>query len=869
MERLKSMVELLGRGEVERALEEARRHWAEAPDSDDKKAQDVVKSLRHLYAHLCVPPVHAFLRGAREALAPEAVEQLRHGMDAAFRKTTQWAETIGGLRHERLARELRADIRSNRLKDAALRVQAMVAAAREDESRNEIAAYLGSTFGTLDHDQDKVQELLDAIHNAPGRFGLTVEQAESLRRTRDQVFGRLGAMGLEGREREFNRALTQGIVDLRNRLTLEMAAGEPTEEETAAFFEELHAIARAVALAGLADGWIDATALYVEVAPRDPRAVGPAAAGEERLFLSLNPRQRLVCVRALRRLGGVPAMPKAYLRFAESPAALPYIIPAVEVMGGLGCREFSAFLVKAWRDKSVADPRFSCVDALGRLEDEAAAKLLMARYRQLTKAKPFDPPKRREAEAISTALGRIARGRTVSPERRNAITREAIDNTPAADTRMGLRVALDFFSLQPDTLEDSLIVWAVERIVQGLWSQDLRPEAARADEGRASMLGFRQSMVDLAVRLDRRALRSFLREIEPYSMRYSGAFYAVAEILEAIGDITAIGLLRKLTLAAWMASDEPVSKYFRDTYYDTAGGEVKPLSRDKVIHALLHAIAKIGGHEAIAFLVETARQVRARQLDVPGDDTASFLMSQLMEHGREVAEETTAREDSPQRETAARGADNPLALAGVEDVVAALRAFYLLPKTRRERKVAAIQEIARRRHSAAIDLLLDQLTEKDSLIRSAAVTALLEFAAPGANQATLKHLGEALLARLEAASPDERPAIRQLLMRLNPRREPFRSLILGASESETRAATKAELSRIIRVTGIFQAPDEGALDALPVGGEEPAEAMVDPGKAAAAAMEARRQYFLARKAWIAGGVRIMSNFSFIILSPLS
>jgi len=866
MDHVQGMVELLLRGEVERALEEARRHYAESGASEDWSNQAVIKGLNHLYTRLVVAPVHECLRQAAETLKPSQAQALRAALEGRIKKTEEWAQTMAALRRERLARELRAAIRGRRLKEAAQRVCDMTELARGDQDKNAVVGHLASTLGTLDHAQDKVDKLLEAIQSSPSRFGLSPDQVLALAQARDRQYAHLASMALEGREREFTRALSQAIVDLRSSLTLEMAAGEPTEEETAAFFEELHSILRAVWLAERRDGLTDAIALLVEITPRDPRSVGPAVAGEERLFLSLNPRQRLCAVRALRRLGEIPRIPKWFVQFAESDAARPCLISIVEVMGGVGRREFCDFIVRVWRDNSVADPRFSCIDALGRIEQEAAANLLMRRFAQLLQSRPFDPPKRREAEAISTALGRISRSRDIPSPRRNEIVQEALRRVPASDTQMGLRAAMDFFSYKPEELGDDLIVWAAERIVAALWSQDTRHEQARADKGRAALLGFRQQMVDLAVRLGPRAQQPLLKAAEPFSQRFSGAYFALAEILEKIGNQTALPLLKKLVFNAWMASDEAASKYFRETYYDPADGALKPMTRDKVIHALLYAISKACGKPGMAYLVETARQIRAKQLDVPGQESAKLLMDLLLTHGPVVEEEGTGPGELAEGGSASGPAapDNPFANAPIEEAAQALRARYFRPKARREKKILAIQEIARQRHAEALDLLADHLTDPDPWIQSAAATALQDFAAPGVRESTQRRLGELLIDRLGGKKDEERQAARQLLLRLNPRREPFRTQILRAWEMEPQGALKAELSRLIRASGIHgtagsgmgqEMPIAAALDVLSGANAEGAASESAEHAKAASIHEARRQFYLARKAWIESGKR--------------
>jgi len=819
----------------------------------------------HLYTHLAIAQVHAFLRHAPEVLEPERASAVRDSLEAAVRATDEWRQRLVGLRRERLARELRVAIRSKRLREAGRCINEMAAMAGESvEGRSALVGYLASTMGTLDHDQDKVDSLIGSIDSSPAKYGLSGAEVGDLREARNRQFAALQGMALEGREREFTRVITQAIVDLRNKLTLEMAVGEPTEEETAKLFHELHGIFRAVAMTGSAEFLIDATQILVEITPRDPRAVGPAVEGEERLFLNLNPRQKLCCVRALRRIGDVGRIRNLYLKFAESANAKAYLISVVEIMGGLGCKEFSSFVLKIYRDRSVADPRFSCVDALGRLEDEAATAVLSGRISSLLRARPFDPPKRREAEAILSALGRIARNPSVSPARRGEIVSSVIDDIPESDSQMGFCAVRDFFSLATDTLDIGLIDWAMSRIVFAMWGQDQRPEFARGGEGQEADLGFRHEMVGLATRMGERGLQPFLNAVQPYAGKYSGAFYAVAEVLERVGNETALPLLQTMTLNALMADDNQGSKYFKETYFDPADQQLKPLGRDKVVHALLHATVAKGGEMGVGHVVDLARQARAKQLEVPGDQTASYLMQILMEHGSEVDARASLAEEDPNSisATVAAAADNPLAGAHIDEVIDALKPRLLMGKARRSKRIQAIQEIARRRSVDGIEPLVAIVGDKDSIINSAAATALLNFGGPGAKESTLRFLGAALIDRLGKAKSENRSAVRNLLLRLDPAREPFSSMLEQEFEMKPEGALKAELSNILRQSAADAKRKEGdplSTEEILVasnGREGPDDEAGDettPEPSGIDGLDARRQYFMARKAWLSGG----------------
>ncbi len=394
------------------------------------------------------------------------------------------------------------------------------------------------------------------------------------------------------------------------------------------------------------------------------------------------------------------------------------------------------------------------------------------------------------------------------------------------------------------------------RVVQALWSQDQRPEFARAAEGTRAVLGFRQEIVDLAVQIGPRAQAAFLTAIEPYVARLSGAFFAAAEILERIGNEHAMSVLKRLITTAWMSSDEPGSKYYQETYYDSATQTTRPMTRDKIIHALIFTVSRIGGLEGQRFLVELAQQVRSKQLDMPGEETGALLMQQLMEHGKSVAEERARKEENGEHSDEA---NHPLARVHVHELGEMLRARYFMTNAKRSNKIPAIQEIARRRCTELLDLVVQHLSDKDPMIRAAAATAILDFGAPGARPNTLKTLGQLLMDRLATAKDEERVETRSLLRKLNPRREPFKTMILRAWETAAEGALKAELSRIIRLDGLFGGENAGGEEQVtdffePTRTPEPAPVAEKKELTKAQALyEARRAYLQARRVWIEGG----------------
>jgi len=92
-----------------------------------------------------------------------------------------------------------------------------------------------------------------------------------------------------------------------------MEAGEPDPAQVDKFYGEIHAIIRAGLIDKNRDDFIDALQAIMEYGPTDPPTSKNVARVEERMFLNLGPRAKLVAVRALARLGEIPALRQAVL----------------------------------------------------------------------------------------------------------------------------------------------------------------------------------------------------------------------------------------------------------------------------------------------------------------------------------------------------------------------------------------------------------------------------------------------------------------------------------------------------------------------------------------------------------------------------
>jgi hypothetical protein len=194
------------------------------------------------------------------------------------------------------------------------------------------------------------------------------------------------------------------------------------------------------------------------------------------------------------------------------------------------------------------------------------------------------------------------------------------------------------------------------------------------------------------------------------------------------------------------------------------------------------------------------------------------------------------------------------------EAVQTLRARGFFKKSKlRPRKIIAIQTLAGQCHLESLPLIIGLLEDGDALIRGAAETALGEYAMQATNETVLRALVYALLEGLRSRNDEVRRAIRALLKRLGPGREPLHSKLVAMSQHETDALVRAEASRLLledREDDVLSRLELGA-DAeteAPTEEEEPSE--TEPPETPRdyeAVMRAKRQYLRARQEWIRGG----------------
>ncbi len=148
------------------------------------------------------------------------------------------------------------------------------------------------------------------------------------------------------------------------------------------------------------------------------------------------------------------------------------------------------------------------------------------------------------------------------------------------------------------------------------------------------------------------------------------------------------------------------------------------------------------------------------------------------------------------------------------------------------------------------------LADKDPLIASAALSALLEYNSPPLDDENLKKFLCTLIIEWKSASLSIKEKIERVFRNLEPAREPMKSRIRQVIEAERVPEVRFALEKVFAECMVTAPEAQSAQSAA-----EPAEGAAtgqkplpaQKARGAIAQLERRKRYLEARRRWIAGG----------------
>ena len=831
-------------------------------------AQAAAQSLDRLLDEFVVEPVIRFVAEMDARVPGDVAEPIRQRVSRRLTVIQDWSGKIILISRERQARDLRAAVRGRHLLEAEQCVKAILAPPQgRSEPDRSLVEFVGSILGSIVHGQREVDDLIVRLRSSGRSWGLTDELAELMEGARQGRRRGAGSAASEFREAEFVRDLNALTVELKGWLPNLRVVGQPTEEHITHFYEALHAISASVFLGGDVSRWTDVTAVLVEYCPRELSIIGRRSGVEERAYMTLTPTARRTVFEAYGRLGRNATVAQSYLEFARSVADERLSRYVVEVMGAMRSRSFLPWLSKTFDSASGAGVRADVLMAVSNFADGESAEFVLRALgasvrRGLRRGAIPEGGERREVVEGIFSLGRIVRSPRMDPGGRNEILKRAIGLLPEKDSRLLFELAYQCFCTPSEGWNGGLRDWAAGTLTRGLWLGDMTPDFAPGDDRQSSIIGPHAPTVRALAAIGREGLPAVLRVCKDSGLRYGLAYVALAEALGQIGDSSALDLLEQMLATALLHETSERTKYQAEKYYDATEGVRKELTPDQVTSALLFAIERIGGERSDTILVRAHEQIRGAGGATPGPETNQLLdrvRARLVRDGRW---NDLLRQVGERREERAEVRDEAAERREAAHAIKMLQTRFFLTGSRRMRKIGAIQTLAKLRHLESLPLIIQHLEDTDSLIRAAAETALGEYAWAAGNERVMRALVYALLDGLHSRNDAVRDSIRTVLKRLGPGREPLRSKLQAASQHETDALMRAEAARLLREGVEGETPDTPGTPVEPgmEGRWEAPEAPQPPPASARKrdlenSLRQKREYLLARQAWIRGGKR--------------
>ncbi len=831
----------LEHGSPDKALQLAAAYIASpAGEPPNAKAVEVAKEAAAAYRSFMDGPVEDFARKAPEVLGAEHGGLVQRALQRLFALSQTWDEKVVEVHRERIARELRDLTRARRTAEAQQHIREMLDFAEDDEKRAQQAKYIGAVLGTVLNQQQEAKDLIGWMVREAAKLRLAHHSMEQAVAAYQQRSAAMMSVRPEAVEIEWTRRLAAVETDMRAGMPEKNKMGEPDEATLRDVGDVFRSVAR-VPLRRDQRYFPDIVTLFEDFAPGAISDTAKAAGVETRSYSVLGFMAKKAVLLTYQDIGRKDRFVQAYLAWLQKAMGTDMAHKGIAVGGLLRTEKLAPILVKCYREKGHEEARPAIAEALGDIGSPEAVEVLRLDLREAARHADRDPEAQRHAMRLLTALGKIVRSPRTSAEVRGSLAHFATEVIPHANTRLALRAAREVVSYKAEELRSSDRQWAVRALVAALWMDDESASFAKGGERELSLLGFRHPIAEALKSLSGTELPAIIAELEKFSMRYGAAYMAAAEVLEKTGSPEALPVLERMLMNS-LRGDDGGNKYQKEYYWDSAQQTRVELSRDKVVSPIVYAIGKIGGEDAKRILVGVQQQVQAGRITLPGEETARFL--------QQFAGMVAGPAGRSQTEAALPHAEP----AEVAQLVKAITGSYLLTgaEKRRIAKITALSRLGQLTPPAALEAVVEQLGDKDTMVAAAAVTTIGMYAAMDRPVSLQTATVQALLRTTKSKDPAVRIGIGKALKEIGLGRPDVRA----AAEAWMRDTPDHDSRRLLQ--DLLRGVGGGSSPAvvLPGSGLATPDAPAAPGAAVPggrSALDAKREYMEARRAWIAGG----------------
>jgi len=843
-------------GDVRGALA-ASAAWAQAsPDDAKQTAIEIAKAVAGVYRDLVAEPVHEYVAQCEAALPKEVAPTVGKAVGRLVTMTQEWEPKLRACYEERLARELRDFVRTKDWTRAMESIRSLCRPADSERGNADAvkrrAQYAGAVLGTCLNHPREAEGVVGMVARDPGAYGLDLELVNAMQKARETRYDQMMRANVENIENQWSTVLKGTQVDIQQKMPGKNLMGDPEEAELRDVGDLFRTVLRVPLWLNRWEMMLDATLVLVDFTPKDLALAAQSSGIEGRSYNSLGFRAKKTVGLVFMDLGRNVWFARQYATWALDNLDRPQRAELLELMGALRCDEYAQVFQQLWTDKRLKDLRPELTVAIANLASPDSAALLLDELKTTLHKSVIDPPAVRKGQQLIEALGRIVRSpRTPDPVRKDIVTR-ATDIVPRDNTHLAQALVYSIISAKPDVLSVDQRRRAIATMVESLWIQDQSTDMHKGGERQSNILGGRNAAVGALQRLGKEEFEFMLAEFEKRAMRFGGAYMAAAELFEKLKDPRAVPILASMAMNAAMQDMAKLSTYQRETYWDATAQTRRELTKDAIVAPLVYALGEMGGAEGTRTLDDLFQRIEAGRVENPGPETMQFLAKYVArDRGLGGAAAPAADRDKAPSEPKALPVADP---AEVKELVGKLTARYFLAggSKRAQAKIPALARLGQLTPPDALEAIFENLSEKEPMIASAALTAAAEYAAPGKPETLTAMVVDRALEGIESRDPALRVECIKLLKEIGPNRPEVRKRVAAFAKSVEDPSARLALKQFL---GEVASPAAPAADATAPEGAAPGDAAPQPKATgpAKSALDLKREYMVARQEWIKGG----------------
>jgi hypothetical protein len=737
----------------------------------------------------------------------------------------EWSERLSRLTCERLARECRARLVLKDSKGACKCIVRLLERSGDEAQLAEHTGLMARALSGMHHDRERIQKILQSLSRVGGK---TVQAAPRLIDQYTRMVREAGVGQFEDSNQAWVREIADNALVFREYLPYANATGQPDEADIRRFSDEVNVLLRAAGLRKDKDDLLDALMILLEYCPVDESEVNNLAGVEERMFIQLGPRARLTAVRTMRQLGEIESLRKVIVKLSEGvfEKGSERTRLLVGIMGGLGHRDFCPTLCSLLKHCGSRIEEAYILDALGRSTHPKAAEQVLGRIVGLMK-KPGEKWFHDRLDMHLTALSRYLRRRDLDVRQRVKMVGQMVSTGRNAGRHVAFLIAEKLFGNRPEELDKGDVEWAACACVEAIWGKPFQDISLF----RGLANGWRQPMVDSLLRLGRGSLETILEAASKYKAQFSGAMAALANVLDEIGDESAVSLIDTMIRCALMHDDaEDRNDPFSEKVSDAGTGELQELDRDDVIDTMIRVLVKIGGDEGLICALDIADQMQAGRVRLPGQKTVSFLMDLKIKHGK--AGEVTRRAKVVELDE-----------KSFKSAISEARGGLMI---RKNKQIAAIAALGSTRRLDGVQVFLEVLNDKDLMITAAAHNALTGYVNPLPDEAEFGHFLDAVLEKPAGLKGRRLENLLEFIRNEIPKNKPYDRIF--ARQLDTNLED-GPLAHQLKSAAKKIEPDENQGSEEDLTGDSQASSF----KVGMSELDRKRTFMQARQEWIKNG----------------